>query len=60
MNEDYFATKRGKRYLTRIPPRRLGQLEELSGPLLLLASDASSFMTGVALPVDGGHSIRLI
>ena len=60
MNEDYFATKRGKRYLTRIPPRRLGQLEELSGPLLLLASDGSSFMTGVALPVDGGHSIRLI
>ncbi len=60
MNEEYFATKRGQRYLTRIPPRRLGRLEELSGPLLLLASDASSFMTGVALPVDGGHSIRLI
>jgi NAD(P)-dependent dehydrogenase (short-subunit alcohol dehydrogenase family) len=60
MNEDYFATKRGQRYLTRIPPRRLGRLDELSGPLLLLASNASSFMTGVALPVDGGHSIRLI
>ncbi len=60
MNEDYFATERGRKYLQRIPPRRLGRLEELSGPLLLLASDASSFMTGVALPVDGGHSIRLI
>jgi NAD(P)-dependent dehydrogenase (short-subunit alcohol dehydrogenase family) len=60
MNEDFFATERGRKYIKRTPPRRLGELDELSGPLLLLASEASSYMTGVALPVDGGHSIRLI
>jgi len=59
MTEAFFATEAGQTYLQRTPPKRLGELEELSGPLLLLASDASSFMTGVLLPVDGGHSIRL-
>lgn len=59
MNEEYFATERGRKHIKRMPPRRLGELEELSGPLLLLASDASSYMTGVALPVDGGQSIRI-
>ena len=33
---------------------RLGQLEELDGPLLLLASDAGAFMTGSVITVDGG------
>jgi NAD(P)-dependent dehydrogenase (short-subunit alcohol dehydrogenase family) len=60
INEDYFATERGQAHIKRLPPRRLGELEELSGPCLLLASDASSFMTGVALPVDGGHSVQLV
>jgi NAD(P)-dependent dehydrogenase (short-subunit alcohol dehydrogenase family) len=60
INEDFFMSERGKKYVERIPPRRIGELDELGGPLLLLASDASSYMTGVALPVDGGHSIRLI
>ncbi|MEA3260046.1 MAG: 2-deoxy-D-gluconate 3-dehydrogenase, partial [Pseudomonadota bacterium] len=35
--------------------RRLGQIDELVGPLLLLASDASSYMSGAAIPVDGAH-----
>ena len=60
MNDDYFDTQEGQDYLRRIPPKRLGQLDELTGPLLLLASDASSFMTGTLIPVDGGHSIRLV
>lgn len=60
INEEFFASEKGRAYLAQIPPRRTGELHELSGPLLLLASDASSYMTGAALPVDGGHSIRLI
>ncbi|MEL7113029.1 MAG: SDR family oxidoreductase [Pseudomonadota bacterium] len=39
----------------RIPMRRFGEHEELSGPLLLLASEAGSFMTGTTIVVDGGH-----
>ncbi len=58
LNSDFFQTDKGKSYLNRIPPQRLGQLDELSGPLLLLASEGGSFMTGVALPVDGGHLLQ--
>jgi NAD(P)-dependent dehydrogenase (short-subunit alcohol dehydrogenase family) len=43
--------------LKRVPMRRLGRLEELDGPFLLLASKASSFMTGAIIPVDGGHLV---
>ena len=38
------------------PMGRIGELDELAGPLLLLASDASSYMTGMTMPVDGGYS----
>ncbi|PKM29855.1 MAG: 2-deoxy-D-gluconate 3-dehydrogenase [Gammaproteobacteria bacterium HGW-Gammaproteobacteria-11] len=56
MNDDYFATAKGQDYIRdKVPMRRLGQLEELSGPLLLLASEAGSFMTGTVLNIDGGH-----
>ena len=40
LNHDFFATEAGKALIKRIPQRRLGQLEDLDGPLLLLASDA--------------------
>jgi NAD(P)-dependent dehydrogenase (short-subunit alcohol dehydrogenase family) len=56
MNSDYFATQQGQDYIqSKVPMRRLGQLEELDGPLLLLASDAGSFITGTVINVDGGH-----
>lgn len=59
INADFFETEAGEKAIKRMPPRRLGQFEELNGLLLLLASDASSFITGTAIPVDGGHSIKL-
>eukprot|EP00940_MAST-03C_sp_MAST-3C-sp2_P000242 g242.t1 len=56
MTRDFLETPAGRKYIARIPPRRLGRLEELNGPLLLLASDASSFMTGTHIVVDLGHT----
>jgi NAD(P)-dependent dehydrogenase (short-subunit alcohol dehydrogenase family) len=41
---------------SRTPMRRMGELPELVGPFLFLASDASSFVTGVVLSIDGGWS----
>ena len=38
-----------------IPMRRYGEFEDLDGPLLLLCSDASAYMSGSTLVVDGGH-----
>lgn len=58
MNDDYFDSPAGKTYIESTPARRWGELEELSGPLLLLAGDAGAFINGVALPVDGGHLVQ--
>ncbi len=55
LNRDYFATDAGSALIKRIPQRRLGNLSDLDGPLLLLASEASRFMTGTVIAVDGGH-----
>ena len=57
INRDFFATESGQTLVKRIPQRRIGKPEELDGPLLLLASDASSYMTGSVLAVDGGHLV---
>lgn len=57
INADFFKTPAGDALIKRIPQRRLGQLSDLDGPLLLLASDAGGFMTGSTLEVDGGHLV---
>lgn len=51
----FLDTEEGRRLVANIPLRRPGHLHELAGPLLLLASEAGSFMTGSTLVVDGGR-----
>jgi NAD(P)-dependent dehydrogenase (short-subunit alcohol dehydrogenase family) len=48
------GTDRGREFLLRTPMKRFGQLEELVGAVVFLASDAASFVTGHVLVVDGG------
>lgn len=54
-----FDSDSGKALIERHPLKRLGQVEELDGPLLLLASDASAHMNGSVVTVDAGHSVLL-
>jgi hypothetical protein len=55
LNAEFWESEAGRAMIKRIPQRRLGQLEDLDGPLLLLASDASAYMTGSVIEIDGGH-----
>jgi len=48
------APERLERYMQRTPMGRVADPEELIGPVIFLASDMSSYVTGVTLPVDGG------
>lgn len=48
------GTARGREFLTRTPMKRWGKLQELVGAAIFLASDASSYVTGHVLVVDGG------
>jgi NAD(P)-dependent dehydrogenase (short-subunit alcohol dehydrogenase family) len=56
INQEQFADGSAEEFLMRrVPMSRVGDLREIAGPLLLLASDAGSYMTGSIIAVDGGH-----
>ena len=46
-----------KRYAKKVPLNRMMSLEDIGGPVVFLASEASSYVTGSTLYVDGGYSI---
>ena len=54
LNRELLASGRGQEFLTRTPMKRFGNVEELVGAAVFLASDASSFVTGQMIAVDGG------
>ena len=58
MTEPFLTTEKGQALKKDVPMRRFGELEELEGPVELLLGSRGSFITGVTLPVDGGHLCR--
>jgi 3-oxoacyl-[acyl-carrier protein] reductase len=59
MNDDYLMSEAGAAIKREIPMGRFGQEGELDGALLLLASDAGSYITGATLVVDGGQVVQI-
>jgi NAD(P)-dependent dehydrogenase (short-subunit alcohol dehydrogenase family) len=59
LNSEFLDSSAGAAILKRNPLRRAGEATELDGALLLLASDAGSYINGAVLVIDGGHSIAL-
>ncbi len=56
INDDGSYTDRGQKIIDNTPMQRFGEIDELNGIVLFLSSDASSFVTGTIIPVDGGFS----
>ena len=56
LNEDETLTARGEQIINNTPMKRFGNPDDLSGALLWLTSNASQFVTGIVVPVDGGFS----
>jgi 3-oxoacyl-[acyl-carrier protein] reductase len=59
LNRDYLEGEHGAAVKREIPVGRFGEVRDLDGALLLLASDAGRFITGATLVVDGGQSVAL-
>jgi len=59
MTNPFYESEAGQREIAALPIQRLGRHTELDGPLLLLASNASSYISGTVLTVDAGHSVKL-
>jgi NAD(P)-dependent dehydrogenase (short-subunit alcohol dehydrogenase family) len=55
MTDALFASERGQAMVANTPLKRAGTPDELDGTVLLLASDASSYINGATIVVDGGH-----
>ncbi|MBQ0758273.1 MAG: NAD(P)-dependent dehydrogenase (short-subunit alcohol dehydrogenase family) [Zhongshania sp.] len=60
MSGDLLSTDEGKAIVNNLPSKRAGTVDELDGALLLLVSNASSFMNGVVIPVDDGQVMQLL
>lgn len=57
LNREFLASEAGQKLKARIPSRRFSDLEDLDGPMLLLASNAGAAMSGSIVAVDGGHLV---
>ncbi|MEJ0025411.1 MAG: SDR family NAD(P)-dependent oxidoreductase [Rhizomicrobium sp.] len=57
LNDEWFASDKGKAQIDSFPRRRLAQQSDLDGMLLLLASDASRAITGSLLTIDDGQAL---
>jgi len=58
MNHEFWATPAGEKLAKRIPQRRVGAESDLDGAIILLASQASRYMTGSVVTVDGGFLLN--
>ena len=59
MNRGFLASEPGQALIGRIPIGRSGQPEDLDGALLLLASEAGSYIAGATIVCDGGQMVAL-
>jgi len=57
LNAHWFATEPGQKQIKGYPRRRLGEIEDLDGALLLLASDQGRIITGTSITIDDGQSL---
>lgn len=57
LNREFLESPAGEKLRARIPSRRFGELSDLDGPLLLLASDAGRHLSGTYLAADAGHLV---
>lgn len=60
MNSDFLQSEEGQKFLKSTPAGRAGNIQDLVGPVVFLASDAGAYVNGVVLPVDGAHTATWI